>query len=197
MEIRQFLAKTHWGDWWTFVRRIADAVSHNNLLLIAAGTAFYAFLSIPAVLTALVSLYGLAFDPAGVQRHLQAMAGVLPGQSIAIIGDQLNKLATGPQDKLGIGLLISLMIAFWSAKSATSSMVTALNIAYGEEEKRGFLKFQFVRIIRTRTDETHFTPKDVDQLRNLIDGIFADKPSDPGHPGVIFQFIAVFFVLSK
>jgi membrane protein len=43
--------------------RVKDDISEKNLSLVAAGTAFYALLAIPAAITALVSLYGLAFDP--------------------------------------------------------------------------------------------------------------------------------------
>jgi membrane protein len=51
------------SGWWDIFMRVKDDISEKNLSLVAAGTAFYALLAIPAAITALVSLYGLAFDP--------------------------------------------------------------------------------------------------------------------------------------
>jgi membrane protein len=132
--------------WWDILMRVKDDMSQNNLSLIAAGAAFYAFMAIPSALTSLVSLYGLVFNPANVQRQIEGMEGVLPGESVKLISDQLQNIATGSNSKLGIGLIVSLLIALWSARSGTSSMITALNISYGEPEKRSFIRFQAVAL---------------------------------------------------
>ena len=41
---------------------------------------------------------------------------------------------------LSLGLLFSLALAIWSANKGTTAIFTALNIAYEEQEKRGFSK---------------------------------------------------------
>lgn len=132
--------------WWDIAMRTKDDVSRNNLSLIAAGAAFYAFLAIPSAITALVSLYGLVFDPRGVQRQVEAMRGLLPDEAIRLISDQLQTLASHSNSTLGAGLVISLALALWSARSGISSMITALNIVYGEAEKRGYLRLQVVAL---------------------------------------------------
>jgi membrane protein len=132
--------------WWDVLMRVKDDISRNNLSLIAAGAAFYAFLAIPSALTSLVSLYGLVFNPADVQRQIESMQGVLPGESVQLISGQLQNITSGSNSKLGIGLIVSLLIALWSARSGTSSMITALNISYGEAEKRSFVRFQMVAL---------------------------------------------------
>src|SRR5690348_13961358 len=38
----------------------------------------------------------------------------------------------------------SVLVALWSTRSGTSSMITALNIAYEEEEKRSFIWLQII-----------------------------------------------------
>jgi len=126
--------------------RTKDGVSSKSLTLIAAGIAFYAFMAIPSTFTALVSLYGLIFDPADVGRQISAMQGVLPGEAIAVLTQQLQDLASHSTAALGVGFIISLAVALWSARSATSSIVTALNIAYGERESRGWLAFQLAAL---------------------------------------------------
>ena len=121
-------------------------VSRTNAMLMASGVAFYAFLAIPSAFAAIVSLYGLVFDPNDVVRQIQAMRGILPGEVIKLLGDQLQSLTSRPRSTLGIGLVLSLSIALWSARSATSSMMSALNIAYEEEEKRGIIQFQLAAL---------------------------------------------------
>jgi membrane protein len=37
-------------------------------------------------------------------------------------------------------LIVSVLVALWSARSGTASMVTAINVAYGEPEKRGMFR---------------------------------------------------------
>jgi membrane protein len=132
--------------WWDILMRVKDDISCNNLSLIAAGVAFYAFLAIPSALTALVSLYGLVFNPDDVQRQLQGLQGVLPGEGATVIADQLKNISSGSGSKLGVGLVFSLLVALWSTRSGTSSLITALDIAYGEQEKRGFIRFQAIAL---------------------------------------------------
>ena len=135
--------------WWDILMRAKDDVSRNNLSLIAAGAAFYGFLAIPSAITALVSLYGLAFDPRGVQRQVEAMRGLLPDEAIRLISEQLQTLAAHSNSTLGVGLVMSLALALWSARSGISSMITALNIVYGEDEKRGYLRLQLAALSLT------------------------------------------------
>src|ERR1700730_1075038 len=41
----------------------------------------------------------------------------------------------------GFGLIVSLLPAFWGLWSSTGMLITAVNICYGEEEKRDFVSF--------------------------------------------------------
>jgi membrane protein len=132
--------------WWDILMRVMEDISNKNLTLIAAGAAFYALLAIPSAITALVSLYGLAFDPADIARQVQATAGVLPDAAIKLLSEQLETLSSHPRSTLGVGFLVSLTLALWSARSATSSMISALNVAYEEPEKRSFIWFQIVAL---------------------------------------------------
>ena len=129
--------------------RAKDGVSAKNLTLIAAGTGFYAFMAIPSVFTTLVSLYGLVFNPADVGRQVQAMRGVLPSEAVSLLAAQLQSLTSHSSATLGTGFIVSLGVALWSARSGTSSMITALNIAYGQTERRGWLRFQLGAVALT------------------------------------------------
>jgi membrane protein len=128
--------------WKQVVMRVFARISLDNLSIIAAGVAFYAFLAIPSALTALVALYGLAFDPQDVQRQIASLNGAMPGAAVQLIGQQLQTVTSQPQSTLGVGFIVALLVAMWGARSAMSTFITALNVAYAEDEKRGFFRFQ-------------------------------------------------------
>lgn len=128
--------------WKDILLRVKDRVSRDNIAIIAAGVAFYTFLAIPSALTALVTLYGLVFDPGDVQRQVASMQGVVPGDASNLISTQLSTVTASSHSKLGISLAIAVIIALWGARSGMSTLITALNISYEQEEKRGFIWFQ-------------------------------------------------------
>jgi membrane protein len=135
--------------WWDILLRVKDSQSSTNISLIAAGLAFYAFLAIPSAFTALVALYGLVFDAASVGRQVDAMASVMPSEARQIIATVLTTITSSPSAKLGLALVISVLVALWSARSGTASLMTALNIAYGEQEKRGIIRFNLHAMLLT------------------------------------------------
>lgn len=116
-----------------------DAKAHQVPLL-AAGVAFYAFLAIFPALIAVVTIYGLFADPSAIAQQLNSLATALPEQGRQVVTDQVTTLTTRGRQTLGIGLIISIIIALWSASAAVSNLMTAINIAYDEEEERGFVK---------------------------------------------------------
>jgi membrane protein len=128
-------------DWRVVVACTWRRMSKDNLTALAAAAAFYALLSIFPTLTALVSLYGLVADPTMVERQVNAMEGVLPPEAVTLVATWLHALIQGPPARFGVGLLVSVLLALWSVWSATGMLMTAVNICYGDEEKRGFVRF--------------------------------------------------------
>ena len=131
------IPKAGWKD---VLWRTKSQLAEDRLSIIAAGVAFYGLLSIFPALTALVALYGLVFDPAQVMQQIQAMQGLLPQQATELLAGQMQDLAQTDHAALGIGLAGGILVALWSASSAVKTLMEALNVAYDEEEKRGFLK---------------------------------------------------------
>lgn len=142
---RQFAA----GDWKRVGQRVKVDVNRDHLSVVAAGVAFYAFFSLFPALAALVAVYGLVADPSDVQRLVQSMQGVLPQEVAGIVSNQLQQVASGGGSQLGWGVAAGFLIALWSANKGTKSLITALNIAYEEEEKRGFIKLNAVSLLLT------------------------------------------------
>jgi membrane protein len=135
--------------WVDILWRVKDELVADNLSLIAAGAAFYGLLAIFPALAALVSLYGLFTEPETVARHLEAISGVVPEQGRAIIDEQLQHVTSAGDAALGVGAIVALLIAIWSAAKGMKSLMVALNVAYDETEKRGFLALNAIALILT------------------------------------------------
>src|SRR5580693_1227450 len=129
------------ASWWAILAATRRRMSKDNISALAAGAAFQSLLSLFPTLTAVVSLYGLVADPNMVERQITAMQGMLPPEAVKLIATWLQPLVQGPTAKFGTGLIVSVLLAFWSMWSATGMLMTAVNICYGEEEKRGFVSF--------------------------------------------------------
>ena len=126
--------------WIQIAKRGWKEAKADQVPLLAAGVAFYAFLAIFPALIAIVSIYGLFADPSTITNQLNSLTAALPDQARQVITDQVTALTTRGRQTLGIGLILSVVIALWSASAGISNLLTAINIAYDEEEKRGFVK---------------------------------------------------------
>jgi membrane protein len=124
-------------------------ISSDRISLAAAGCAFWATLALFPAISTLISLYGLAFDPQSVEPQLDQLRPLLPPAAFALIAQQVKTLVAHQGTTLGVSLLISTALAFWSASTGTKSMLSALNLAYEAEEGRGFLRFQAIGLLLT------------------------------------------------
>jgi len=121
----------------------------DNIGLVAAGVAFYAFLALVPLLGATVLTYGLVAEPQTVLRHAGSITSMLPGEAGQLISQQLVSVVETSGGKKGLGLLLALAVALWGARNAAGSVVIALNIAYEEEETRGFIKKNVLALLMT------------------------------------------------
>jgi membrane protein len=132
--------------WKDVLRRSWDQVSRSNIFLVSGGVTYAILLALFPGLAALVSIYGLFLDPNQIEQRVSAMSGLLPEQSRQLLAEQLHQLASASGGALGFAAILGLLIALWSASRGMSGMMTALDIAYEEEESRGFVKFNLIAI---------------------------------------------------
>ena len=125
--------------WKDILKRTLKEFSEDQVPLIAAGCTFYSLLALFPGITAFVSLYGLFADVSDARRHIQEMSAVLPAGAISLIGDQMLKVASAADGQLSFTFLLGLLTALWSANGAMKAVISGLNIAYEEKEKRGFV----------------------------------------------------------
>lgn len=135
--------------WAQIFKRAFRKAKDDGISLAAAGVAFYAFLAIfPAMLAAL-AIYGLVAEPAQVQQQVAAISGPLPEQARSILRQQLTSLTSTQQGALTLGLVLSVLLALWSASGGVAGLMQAINLAYGERETRGFVKRRGTALLLT------------------------------------------------
>jgi membrane protein len=137
------------AGWKEIALRTWKEASKDNVSLVAAGVAFYGFLAMVPLLGATVLTYGLIASPGTVLHNVQSLATSLPADLAKLVGDQLLNVVKSSGGKKGFGLIIALAVALWGARNAAGSIVIALNIAYEEEEKRGWFKVTLLSLAIT------------------------------------------------
>nr|WP_245282305.1 YihY/virulence factor BrkB family protein [Methylobacterium sp. CCH7-A2] len=129
--------------------RTYGEVDKDRVLAVAAGVTFYGLLAVFPAVTAFVSLYGLVADPGTITEQLSVAEGVLPSGAIEILRDQIVRISTGNETKLGLAFVIGLVLSAWSANAGVKAVFDALNVAYGEDEKRSFIRLNLTSLIFT------------------------------------------------
>ncbi len=122
------------------VRIAWKRASERNAPLLAAGVAFYAFLSIFPAMIAAVLAYGLLASPQTVQRQSDRIADALPADAASVVTGQLEGLTSTGGGSLGVGLVVAILAGLYSASSGTANLLTALRAMFDEKSSPGFLK---------------------------------------------------------
>ncbi|CAN5238759.1 YihY/virulence factor BrkB family protein [soil metagenome] len=137
------------SGWKEVLLRVKDQLDKDNIGIIAAGVAFYFFLAIFPLLGAFVSIYGLAMDPAQVEQQMDDLTSVLPEQAHVMLNEILQNIVQSSDSTLGWALVFGLLLSLWSANAGMKSLFEGINIAYGEENKRGFIAQNAITLLFT------------------------------------------------
>jgi membrane protein len=137
------------AGWKQIARRTWCEANADNIGLVAAGVAFYGFLALVPLLGAIVLSYGIVANPQTVIDNMRNMTAVMPAEAAKLVGEQLLNVVQTSDEKKGVGVLLALAIALFGARNGAGAVVTALNIAYEEEEKRSFMRVNLLAIVMT------------------------------------------------
>src|SRR3954470_10444209 len=135
--------------WKDILLRVFANISRHRVLALAAGMTYYSILAIFPAIAALVAVYSLFSDPSMIGRHLDELQGFLPGGAVDVAREQLTRIASKGSQALGLTFAIGFFISLWSANAAMKALFDTLNIVYGEDEKRGFLKLNAISLLFT------------------------------------------------
>jgi membrane protein len=142
-----------WVDWYEtsdslvaqWVRAGREAL-FGEMPALAGGTALFAIFAVVPTMAAAVAIYGVVSDPVEIQRHLQGLETVLPPNVVGFLGDQLERQTQRSSRDLGFALVVSIVVAVFSARGAARAMLDALNRAYRVRERREWLQKTLVTI---------------------------------------------------
>jgi membrane protein len=135
--------------WSDIVYRVFWAIAADRIVSTSGGVAFFALLAVFPGIAAIVSLYGLFADASTIGSHLVLLSGILPAGILALIADQITLIVQQRSDTLGTAFLVALIVALVSANSGISALFDALNVVYGEKEKRSLVRFYAITFLFT------------------------------------------------
>jgi len=132
------IAKRTWARTW-----------QDNVGLVAAGVSYYGFLALVPLLGIIVMLYGIVARPDTVVSNVRAVTAILPPDVAQLIADQLVAAIKTTKETKGLGILVALLVALYGGTNGASAIITALNIAYEEKEKRSLGRFYLLAATMT------------------------------------------------
>lgn len=135
--------------WKTILLRVKDQIAENNVGIVSAGVAFYAFLAIFPALMALISIYGLAMDPENVQQQISYLSTMMPEQAFSIVKDQIEEFTSTSGEALSWGTALGILFSLWSANKGTKSLFMGVDIAYETNNTRNFILQNAITLLFT------------------------------------------------
>jgi membrane protein len=138
-----------WLGWRDILWRTWAGITDDHLLTLAGGVAFFALLAMVPALTAGVSSYALFADPRVIQDQLNLLANIIPPAALDIVRNEIIRIVANSDGKLTLGFLGGLALSLWSANAGVKAIFEALNIVYGEVEKRSLLRLNAFSLMIT------------------------------------------------
>lgn len=136
------------AGWLDILARTKQQIGEDNLTIVAAGVAFYSFVAVVPALAVVIAIYGLVADPGQVAQQITAMAAVVPNEVLPLLEAQMKRITSNHQ-AAGISAIIGMLLALYSSANATKALISGLNVAYDETEKRSFLELSAIAIALT------------------------------------------------
>jgi membrane protein len=133
--------------WVDILTRTAKEAKADRASLLAAGVAFFFLLALAPALSALTGVYGLVADPADAAQQVQDFLAAAPQEVQDMVQQQLETAAGREQGAALLSVLVGTVLALWAASAGVQHLVEAINVAYGEEETRGFVKLRGLALL--------------------------------------------------
>jgi membrane protein len=96
-----------------------------------------------------VSIYGLLANPQQIDRQMNSWLGSAPREVRQLLTAQLQSITRHAGAATGIGIAVGVLVALWSASSGVAHLIEATNVAYDEEETRGFVHRRLLALALT------------------------------------------------
>src|SRR4051794_24634019 len=137
--------------WKDIAARTYKRVWDDNVALVSAGVALYGFFALLSLLGLVVLAYGFVADPHSVVEDMRSLTAVLPDDVAILIGQQLMTSVQSSEGTKGLGILLAIAVALYGGVNGAAALLTAMNIAYEEKEKRSLPRFYLIALGMTVT----------------------------------------------
>jgi membrane protein len=124
-------------------RRVIAEIRDDDCLSRAAQLAYYFLFALFPFFLFLTTLLGYLPIPDLLDRLLEALGQMLPGEALQLVQDNIRQLVTGQRGGL---LSFGILAALWTSSSALTAIIDSLNRAYDVEESRPFWKVRLTAI---------------------------------------------------
>jgi membrane protein len=124
-------------------RRVIAEIRDDDCLGRAAQLAYYFLFALFPFFLFLTTLLGYLPIPDLLDRLLETLGQMLPGDALRLVEDNIRQLVTGQRGGL---LSFGILAALWTSSSALTAIIDSLNRAYDVEEGRPFWKVRLTAI---------------------------------------------------
>jgi membrane protein len=124
-------------------RRVMHEIQKDECLGRAAQLAYYFLFALFPFFLFLTTLLGYLPIPDLLDRLLETLGQMLPGEALQLVEDNIRQLVTGQRGGL---LSFGILAALWTSSSALTVIIDSLNRAYDVEEGRPFWKVRLIAI---------------------------------------------------
>ena len=135
--------------WRDVAHRLRENIGDDRTTLLAAGVAFYAFLSTIPALALFISVYGLLRSPSQARAQLEDLLEPLPSSAADLLTDELSTVAARSATSLSLAAVLALALALWSASGAMGQLLSAVGAIYEETDSRGFVRNRLMALLST------------------------------------------------
>jgi membrane protein len=127
-------------------RRVIHEIRDDDCFGRAAQLAYYFLFALFPSFLVLTTLLGYLPIPNLMDRLMEMLAEMLPGDALQLVQENVHDLVTRPRGGL---LSFGLLAALWSSSSAITAISEGLNRAYDVQENRPFWKVRFIAVLLT------------------------------------------------
>lgn len=118
------------------IKTILARIKAHNVVIMAAGIAFYATLALVPTLIALVSVYAIVTDPSEIADQIDSLAANMDQETADLVKTQLETAVEEAKGSGYVALTIGILLALFSASGAVQKLMLSINLAYGAVEGR-------------------------------------------------------------
>lgn len=123
------------------VRAVLQRAGRDHLGAFAGNLAYHGLLAIFPFLLFVVSILGVVGAGELLTNGLDRISYAIPAEAQTLIQDQIQRLTSDDARQVfTVSAVVSALVALWGVSGAMRSTMEAMNVMYGVDEARGFLR---------------------------------------------------------